>query len=374
MRFDINTRSKIKNKMVEAIEIEKNWLTHTDQPYIIAGPCSAETEEQVWQTLLGLHHLPIDAVRAGIWKPRTRPGGFEGVGAIGLPWLVQACAHIGKPAMIEVATPQHVETALKAGIDMLWIGARTTVNPFSVQAIADALQGVKVPVFVKNPVNPDLNLWIGAIERVNRAGITQLAAIHRGFSSASKTIYRNEPNWEIAIELKTRFPNLPLICDPSHICGRTDLLLETAQHAYNLNYQGIIIETHATPHIAWSDAQQQITPNELSTLLAALHNRKTTENDQKTDPILQNFRTEIDTIDKQLVDLLAQRFDVVKELGNYKKHHSIAILQPDRWSKLFQDRQIQSQELQLEKGFIDRLFKIIHHQSISLQTQVFDAK
>jgi chorismate mutase len=328
----------------------------------------------VWQTLLGLHHLPIDAVRAGIWKPRTRPGGFEGVGAIGLPWLVQACAHIGKPAMIEVATPQHVETALKAGIDMLWIGARTTVNPFSVQAIADALQGVKVPVFVKNPVNPDLNLWIGAIERVNRAGITQLAAIHRGFSSASKTIYRNEPNWEIAIELKTRFPNLPLICDPSHICGRTDLLLETAQHAYNLNYQGIIIETHATPHIAWSDAQQQITPNELSTLLAALHNRKTTENDQKTDPILQNFRTEIDTIDKQLVDLLAQRFDVVKELGNYKKHHSIAILQPDRWSKLFQDRQIQSQELQLEKGFIDRLFKIIHHQSISLQTQVFDAK
>lgn len=356
----------------EHLDLKNDWLQANNTPYIIAGPCSAETEEQVWSTITTMKDLNINAIRAGIWKPRTRPGGFEGVGEVGLKWLVEAAAHIKKPTMVEIATPQHLEIALKAGVDMVWIGARTTVNPFSVQAIADALRGTNIAVLVKNPVNPDLNLWIGALERVNRAGITQIAAIHRGFSSNTKTIYRNEPNWEIAIELKTRFPNLPLICDPSHICGRTDLLLETAQHAYNLNYQGVMIETHCDPKNAWSDAQQQVTPTELAQILTALHQRKPDNTNQITDEKLQHFRSEIDVIDQELVNLIARRLHVVHNIGTHKKLHNIAILQPERWTKVFKDRLTQSNELKIDESFVKHFFKMIHHQSIELQTKIFN--
>lgn len=345
---------------------------HKEHPFLIAGPCSAETEDQVLETAKGLKNLNIDAFRAGVWKPRTRPGSFEGVGKIALPWLKKARNILQKPIVVEIANPNHLEEVLKAEIDMVWIGARTTVNPFAIQEIADALKGISIPVFVKNPVNPDLDLWIGAIERIERAGIKEIVAIHRGFSSFTQSIYRNEPQWEIPIELQRQMPNIPIICDPSHICGRRDILKETAQQALDLNFDGLMIESHPDPKNAWSDAAQQLKPQDLKFLLDELVVRKVNSDNAKFNFQLENIRANIDKIDTDLVNLFAKRLNLVKEIGAVKKANNITILQPERWAKIVAERINQAQNLDLKEDFILKLFQMIHQQSIRKQTEVFE--
>lgn len=343
------------------------------RPFVISGPCSAETESQLLTTARLLAATgKVDALRAGIWKPRTRPGQFEGAGLDGLKWLAMAKAETGLPISTEVANAAHVEACLKAGVDILWIGARTTVNPFSVQEIADALQGVSVPVMVKNPVNPDLELWMGALERIERAGIKQVAAIHRGFSSFEKGPFRNAPMWDLAIELKTRVPGLEMFCDPSHISGNRELLSMVAQKALDLDMAGLMIESHLNPDAAWSDAKQQVTPANLVTLLNNLVVRTASVNDKSFKDTLAVLRDQIDHIDDEIMQKLANRMNISREIGQYKKDNNVTILQVNRWEEIIQTRVALGKAMGLDEGFTRDLLRLVHHESIQVQTKVMN--
>ena len=338
------------------------------RPLVISGPCSAETEEQVLTTAKGLAAIGIRIFRAGIWKPRTKPGGFEGVGTIGLPWLKRVKEETGMYVATEVATRDHVFEALKAGVDVLWVGARTAVNPFAMQDVADALRGVDIPVLVKNPVNPDLELWIGAIERLYGAGIHRIGAVHRGFSSFDKKMYRNLPLWHIAIELRRRMPNLPIICDPSHIGGKRELIASLCQQAMDLNFDGLIIETHCNPDHAWSDAAQQITPEVLDyvlNLLVIRESNQTTEN-------LYELRRQIDGIDENLLELLAKRMRISREIGVYKKEHRMPVLQTPRYGEILENRTKAGVAMDLNPDFVQAVLKEIHEESVRQQTIVMN--
>ena len=339
-----------------------------ERPIVIAGPCSAETEEQVLKTARELAERNVKIFRAGIWKPRTKPGGFEGVGVEGLQWLKRVKAETGMYVSTEVATAQHVYEALKANIDILWIGARTTANPFAVQEIADALKGVNIPVFIKNPVNPDLELWIGAIERIYNAGITKIAGIHRGFSSSDKTIYRNLPNWHIPIELRRRLPDLPLFSDPSHIGGKRDLIASISQQAMDLNFDGLIVESHCNPDEAWSDAAQQITPQVLEYILNLLVIR---EEAQSTES-LAILRKQIDECDNELIQILSKRMRVSREIGLYKKEHNITVLQSGRYNEILDKRAKQGEACQMHTDFIKNIFQAIHEESVRQQIEIIN--
>lgn len=340
---------------------------------LIAGPCSAETEEQVMQTCTQLAETQqVQLLRAGIWKPRTRPNSFEGVGSIGLKWIKQAGLATQLPVTVEVANVRHVERALQAGIDVLWIGARTTVNPFSVQEIADALQGVDIPVMVKNPINPDLSLWLGAFERLNKVGIRKMAAIHRGFSTYQKTRFRNNPHWEIPIELMRQVPQLPLICDPSHICGRRDTLLEIAQKAIDLNFGGLMIEAHISPDTALSDAEQQLTPTNYGALINKLVYRKATNNDPEFLQEMSQLRDNIDELDKEVLQLLAKRMSIVRQIGKHKLANNVTIFQRDRWDSLLANGNQVGINEGLTDKFIEALYTAVHKEAIRHQTMVMN--
>ncbi|ALD21508.1 chorismate mutase [Hymenobacter sp. DG25A] len=348
-------------------------LAAKGQPLLIAGPCSAETEEQVLATARGLQALGnIDLFRAGIWKPRTRPGSFEGMGKTALPWLQRVQQELGMPVAIEVATPNHVEQALAHGINVLWIGARTTVNPFAVQELADALAGTGVPVMVKNPVNPDVALWAGALERLERAGIQDLAAIHRGFSTFAPSRYRNAPTWALPIELKTRFPHIPLICDPSHIGGRRDLLLPIAQKALDLDYDGLMIETHPDPDRALSDAEQQVTPERLGEILSELKYRYRSSDNVEYLNKAEELRQKMDVADREIIEALARRMSLVEELAAYKKENNVKILQLDRWQEIFASRSDWAGRVGVNEKFVEELYKLIHIESIRKQTEILN--
>jgi chorismate mutase len=350
----------------------EGWgLEKHERPLVIAGPCSAESEEQVMDTARQLKDQGIEIFRAGIWKPRTRPNSFEGVGSIGLEWLKLVQKELGMKVSTEVANVKHVYESLRMGVDIIWIGARTSANPFAMQEIADALKGVDIPVFVKNPVNPDVDLWMGAIERIQGAGITRVGAIHRGFSTFDKTRYRNIPQWQLPIELRRKMPNLPMICDPSHIGGRRDILQEISQKALDLNYDGLIIETHCNPDKAWSDASQQITPAVLKQLLGNLVLRHR-EIDSVSLHSLEDLRTEIDNFDNKLIQILEQRMKVVEKIGAYKKAHNITILQPDRWQEILTKTLEKGKNVDLSDEFLAQIFKSIHQESINKQMKVMN--
>ena len=338
------------------------------RPFVIAGPCSAETEDQVMETAKQLAADGIKVMRAGIWKPRTKPGGFEGIGSEGLTWLKNVKKETGMYVSTEVATQKHVYEALKYGVDLLWIGARTTANPFAVQEIAEALQGVDIPVLVKNPVNPDLELWIGALERLSNVGLTKLGAIHRGFSSFDKKIYRNLPQWHIPIELKRRYPDLPIICDPSHIGGKRDLIQPLSQQAMDLNFEGLIIETHPNPDFAWSDASQQVTPAKLKEILNSLVIR---EGKQTTED-LSALRRQIDEADDQLLELIAKRMRVSKEIGTFKKEHNMTIVQTDRYDEILTKRITQATEMGMNPECIRVILEAIHEESVRVQLDILN--
>lgn len=353
----------------------KSWLDTGDAPLIIAGPCSAETEEQVLATAHLLANTgQVHVLRAGIWKPRTRPGEFEGVGSVGLDWLRKAKLETGLPITTEVATAKHVEEALAAGVDILWIGARSTANPFTVQEIADALQGVDVPVLVKNPVNPDLALWMGALERINRAGIKKLGAIHRGFSSYEKSAFRNEPMWDLAIQLKTMLPDLPLINDPSHICGNRELIPYVSQKAFDLDMQGLIVESHLDPSVAWTDAKQQLTPEALSQLLGHLTLRKPGSDNPVFEDQLGRFREDIDKLDDKIIKILGDRMKIVEQIGSYKRDNNVTILQVSRWDEIIQKRTNLARALRLDEEFTVKLLELIHNESIRKQNEIMNKK
>jgi chorismate mutase len=347
--------------------------TDVKKPIIIAGPCSAETEEQVFNTAKALANSnKVNMLRAGIWKPRTRPGNFEGVGEKGLKWLVDAGKAHELLTTTEVANAKHVELALKAGIDVLWLGARTTVNPFSVQEIADAVKGSNVPVMIKNPINPDLQLWVGAIERIADAGINDISAIHRGFSSFEKTKFRNVPKWGIPIELMHLFPDLPIICDPSHIGGTRELIEPLSQKALDMNMAGLMIETHLTPDEAWSDAKQQVSPTRLTQILDRLVVREKDLANPAYISKLDSLRTDIDEVDEKLLNALAERFKIITEIGEFKKENNTTILQPDRWFEILKTRGEIGSELNLNDAFVDQLLKVIHKESVAIQTKIMN--
>ena len=339
-----------------------------ERPFVIAGPCSAETEEQVMTTALQLASKGCHMFRAGIWKPRTKPGGFEGNGEVALPWMEQVKKETGMLTATEVATPEHVELALKYGIDILWIGARTTANPFAVQAIADSLKGIDVPVLVKNPVNPDLELWIGALERINGAGIKRIGAIHRGFSSYDKKIYRNLPMWQIPIELSRRIPGLPIVNDPSHIGGRRDLIAPLCQQAMDLGMDGLIVESHCNPEKAWSDASQQVTPDILDFILSILVIRKETQTTEN----ITALRKQIDEIDNSLIDILSKRMRISREIGQYKKEHGMTILQTARYSEILDKRGAQASLLGIDPECVKKIFESIHEESVNQQMKIIN--
>ncbi len=349
------------------------WNGYKGRPFLISGPCSAETEEQVMETAKQLSELNrISVFRAGIWKPRTRPSSFEGVGVNGLKWLRNVKKEFGIMVATEVANEKHVYEALKYGVDLLWIGARTSVNPFTVQEISDALKGVDVIVLVKNPVNPDLELWIGAIERISKAGIKRLGAIHRGFSSYEKTTYRNQPNWQLPIELRRRIPDLPIICDPSHISGAREYLHEISQKAMDLNFDGLMIESHCDPDKALSDASQQITPNDLRELLSRLIFRIASPSDPKLLDVLGELRQQIDIFDDHLLDLMEQRMKVAETIGRYKKENNITILQSLRWDEIVKRVMVKGKAKGLSAELIDTMFKAIHQESINHQMKIMN--
>lgn len=353
-----------------ALELESIVLPgmSDERPLLIAGPCSAETEEQVLDTARQLAAQGVKIFRAGIWKPRTKPGGFEGVGVEGLSWLKKVKAETGMYVATEVATAKHVYEALKFGVDLLWIGARTTANPFAVQEVADALQGVDIPVLIKNPVNPDLELWIGAVERVHNAGIRKIGVIHRGFSSYDKKIYRNLPQWHLPVELKRRYPNLPIFCDPSHIGGRRDLILPLSQQAMDLQFEGLIIETHCNPDCAWSDASQQVTPDVLKEIRSKLVIRDMAQSTESLD----DLRAQIDDIDNKLYELLALRMRVSDEIGLYKKEHNLTILQSTRYDKII-DRGVElGAKLDMSEAFMRAYMEAVHEESIRRQMEIIN--
>ncbi|MBI3509530.1 MAG: bifunctional 3-deoxy-7-phosphoheptulonate synthase/chorismate mutase type II [Bacteroidetes bacterium] len=349
------------------------WFPSAKRKLIIAGPCGAESEMQVMETARDISSLgKVNLFRAGVWKPRTRPGSFEGMGEEALKWLQRVKKEFRLPVTIEVATTEHVELALKYGIDVLWIGARTTVNPFSVQEIADALKGIDIPVLVKNPVNPDLPLWKGALERVNRAGIKKLGAIHRGFHTAVKTQYRNAPMWELAIDLKAACPQLPVLCDPSHISGRRDLISSVAQRAFDLDMNGLMIETHCDPATALSDAAQQLTPDQLDELLESLVMRDAYIGDAGFEHMLRTLREVIDEIDQELIQAFARRMDVVERIGEFKADHGVTILQIDRWLEILKTRTAAGESLGIDHDLIVDLCQLLHKASIRKQTEVMN--
>ncbi len=352
----------------------RTWLDdfQLNHPLVIAGPCSAETEEQVLKIAHELKNSDVSIFRAGIWKPRTRPGGFEGVGEIGLKWLQKAKAETGLLMATEVATAAHVKLALENDIDVLWIGARTTVNPFAVQEIADALQGTDKIVLLKNPVNPDLSLWIGGLERLYNANIKKLGVIHRGFSTYEKTKYRNNPEWQIAIDLQNRFPDLPLICDPSHITGKRDMIQEVSQQALDLNYDGLIIETHIDPDNAWSDAAQQVTPATLKQMFVNLRVRKVTDDESEYNQKMAKLRLQIDEFDGKLLEILGNRMKVADKIGLLKKEKNVAILQNQRWNEILGKMILEGEEKGLSNEFVMHLFKAIHQESITHQEKVIN--
>ncbi len=338
------------------------------RPLIIAGPCSAETEEQVLEPAKKLAGIGIKIFRAGIWKPRTKPGGFEGVGTIGLPWLKRVKEETCMYVATEVANQYHVFEALKYGIDILWIGARTSANPFSMQEIANALKGVNIPVLIKNPVNPDIELWIGGIERIYNDGIRKIGVIHRGFSAYDKRIYRNLPQWHIPIELRRRFPNLPILCDPSHIGGKRDLIAPLCQQAMDLGFDGLIIESHCNPDAAWSDASQQVTPEVLTYILDMLIIRETSQSTEN----LKELRRQIDDLDNQLLDLLSKRMRISREIGRYKKEHDMPILQTARYDEILNRRVNQAQDLEMDGEFMKVIYAAIHEESIRQQMVIIN--
>ena len=360
--------------MTSALKIipPEEWLTVSSPPMIIAGPCSAETEAQVMETAYGVASLPqVKIFRAGIWKPRTRPGAFEGVGSKGLKWLQKVKEQTGLLVTVEVANPRHVQEALDNGIDILWIGARTVVNPFSVQEIGEAIGGRDIPVMIKNPLNPDLKTWMGAIERLNRMGMEKLIAIHRGFSFFNRSPYRNAPMWEIPIELKRLYPNLPIIVDPSHICGNRELIPGTMQKALDLEMNGLMIETHINPSKALTDKNQQVTPARLQELLSKLILRRETDNSEFSHK-LEELRSEIDKLDEELIDILARRMKVVEEIGTYKKVNKITILQLKRWNELTRDRIEAGIKMGLSREFILKLLESVHEEGIQRQIDVMN--
>lgn len=351
-----------------------SWINIKNEPLIISGPCSAETEDQ----LLSTAHLlkatgKVSILRAGIWKPRTRPGEFEGIGSIGLEWLKRAKTETGLPTAVEVANAKHVEEALASGVDVLWIGARSTVNPFTVQEIADALQGVDIPVLIKNPVNPDLQLWIGALERINKAGITKLGAIHRGFSSYEKSAFRNEPMWELAIQLKTLCPELPIINDPSHICGNRELLPYISQKALDLDMQGLMIESHIDPAVAWTDAKQQVTPAALEEMVSRFTLRKPESKNEEFTDKLADLRREIDKIDDIVFQKLAERMSLTQKIGEFKRDNKVTILQVNRWDEIMQKRTSFAKALKLDLNFTEKFLELVHGESIRKQTEIMNA-
>lgn len=341
---------------------------NNERPIVIAGPCSAESEEQVMTTAKQLADKGCRMFRAGVWKPRTKPGGFEGQGEAALPWLQNVKKTTGMLVATEVATPEHVELALKYGIDILWVGARTSANPFAMQALADSLKGVDVPVLVKNPVNPDLELWIGALERINQAGITRLAAIHRGFSSYDKKIYRNLPMWQIPIELRRRYPSLPILCDPSHIGGTRELIAPLCQQAMDLGFDGLIVESHCSPDNAWSDAKQQVTPDVLDYILSLLVIRDETV----TTEGIHALRKQIDELDNQLIELLAKRMRVCREIGQYKKEHNMTVLQTSRYNEILDKRGAQGVLCGMSSEFIRSVFEEVHEESVRQQIEIIN--
>ena len=341
------------------------------KPVIMAGPCSAESEEQMLNTALPLAKMGIKIFRAGIWKPRTRPNAFEGVGSEGLKWMQTVKKETGMMVATEVANVKHVYEALKFGVDILWIGARTSANPFAVQDIADSLRGVNIPVMIKNPVNPDVDLWIGAIERINNAGIKQIAAIHRGFSTYDKTLYRNVPQWQIPIELRRRVPEIPIITDPSHICGNREFLYDISQKAMDLNFDGLIIETHCNPDKALSDANQQVTPDGLKKILDRLVHRDPEVNEELM-LTLAELRDQIDKLDDKIINLLEDRMSVSEKIGAHKKDNNITILQTKRWDDMLKTRLNLGNRKGLSDEFIIKLFRSIHQESINHQTSVMN--
>ena len=351
------------------LELEKlNLPCDSDRPLIIAGPCSAETEEQVMQTAQQLVQKGCRIFRAGIWKPRTKPGGFEGNGEAALPWLSQVKKETGMLVSTEVATPEHVELALKYGVDVRGGRARTSANPFAMQALADAMKGLDVPVLVKNPVNPDLELWIGALERINQAGIKRLGAIHRGFSSYDKKIYRNLPMWQIPIELHRRIPDLPIICDPSHIGGSRELIAPLCQQAMDLGFDGLIVESHCEPDKAWSDAKQQVTPDVLDYILSLLVIR----DEKATTEGITMLRKQIDELDNQLMDLLAKRMRVCREIGQYKKEHNMTVLQTARYNEILEKRGAQGALCGMGAKFVKKIFEEVHEESVRQQIEILN--
>jgi chorismate mutase len=354
-----------------ATPIDQIW---SKRPLIISGPCSAETEDQVLQTAQRLAKTgKVDALRAGIWKPRTRPGSFEGIGTKGLPWMQQAKKLTGLPLAVEVATGKQVEDALHFDIDILWIGARTTVNPFSVQEVADALRGANVPVLIKNPINPDLELWTGAVERVAKAGIKNIGLIHRGFSSYGNTEYRNAPMWHLAIEMKRRNPEMMIINDPSHICGRRDILMDVAQKAIDLDFDGLMIESHIDPDNAWSDAKQQVTPERLAEMLASIVWRKEDINSEAYHQALEKLRQQINHLDDELLQLLGQRMKIADKIGEFKKNNSITILQTNRWNEILERAYRKGDALGLTREFITKYFDAVHMESINHQNRIMNS-
>ena len=358
---------------LKSISTIKKWFAGLNEPLVIAGPCSAESEEQLMQTAKELAALgKVKVFRAGIWKPRTRPGNFEGVGEDGLKWLKQVKGETGLLTAVEVANSEHADLAIKYDVDILWIGARTTSNPFSVQELADHLKGYDKPVMVKNPINPDLNLWVGALERFHKAGINKLAAIHRGFYPFEATSLRNIPKWEVPIELKSICHDLPIICDPSHIAGNTEYIPEIAQKAMDLNMDGLIIETHYNPTVALSDMNQQLTPQQLGNLLDNLIFRRTTTKDADFASILETLRSQIDSIDQQMLELLSQRMNVVEEIGEYKSKNEVTILQLRRWEKIMSTRIKLGKTLGLSEDFVKKLLQLVHKESIQRQTEVMN--
>ncbi len=352
------------------MKFESIFLPGVDvkRPLVIAGPCSAETEEQVLVTAKQLAAAGVKIFRAGVWKPRTKPGGFEGVGSPALEWLKRVKLETDMYVTTEVATEKHVDEVLKYGVDLLWVGARTTANPFAVQEIADALKGADIPVFIKNPVNPDIELWVGAIERFYNAGVKQIGLIHRGFSSSNMAIYRNMPQWHIPIEMKRRFPSLPMLCDPSHMGGQRDMILKLSQQAMDLNYLGLMIEVHCCPDEAWSDKEQQITSDALKKVLNDLVIRDT----MQTTESLATLRDQIDDLDNELLRLLSKRMRVSREIGHYKLDHGMPILQTQRYDHILTDRSSHGERLDMSGDFIKRMLEAIHSESIRQQMVVME--
>ena len=362
MQTDVQTMKEL---------MQEKW---NKRPLIISGPCSAETEEQMLETATRLAKTgKVDVLRAGIWKPRTKPGLFEGNGIVALPWLAKAKKITGIPTTVEVATAKHVEEALKFDVDMLWIGARTTVNPFSVQEVADALRGVDVPVLIKNPINPDLELWSGGIERMQKVGVKQVGMIHRGFSSYGNTEFRNAPMWHLPIEMKRRYPGMLLICDPSHICGNRKLLQSVSQKSIDLDFDGLMLESHIDPDSAWSDAKQQVTPERLLDLLDGLVWRQESTTVQEFITALTTLREQINQVDDELLTLLGQRMKLSDKIGQYKKDNDITILQTNRWNEILERAFQKGEALGLTKEFITKYFDAVHLESINHQNKVMNS-